>query len=152
YYYPLYPFAYFSKMGRILLFKKNGSITEIEMNDSYLKPVENSFKGNVYVLTSNNTYSAAADFVSAFRYEERGLIIGDTIGQPFSGFIDKIPVKLPNSKLQGGVSFKKYEYIGANKINYNQGIPPDIYVDMYQKDDDFYKKLIIRIANTNKKE
>lgn len=148
YYYPLYPFVSLSKMGRILLFKKSGSITEIALKDTYLNPVANSFNGKVYVVTSNNTYSAAADFVSAFKYADRGLMIGDTVGQPYSGFIDKIPFKLPHSGLQGGVSFKKYDYIGANKTNYNQGIPPDIYLNSY-KNDGSYDHLIEKIANSN---
>ncbi len=152
YLYPLYPFAYFSKMGRILLFKKNGTITELQLEDEYLKPVENSFNGNVYVLTSSNTYSAAADFVVAFRYVNRGHIIGEAIGQPYCGFIDKIPVHLPNSELQGGVSFKKYEYIGANKDNCNQRLKPDIKIDFekYKEKERLNKELIEIITNANR--
>ncbi len=149
YLYPLYPFAYFSKMGRILFFEKNGTLTELKLEDAHLKPVENSFNGNVYVLTSAHTYSAAADFVVAFNYANRGLVIGEAIGQPYCGFIDKIGVSLPNSKLQGGVSFKKYEYIGANKDNCNQGLKPDVNIDFeeYKEDDELNKKLIETITN-----
>ena len=153
YLYPLYPFAGFSKMGRILFFKKNGTITEIKSKDSYLKPIEKSFNGKIMVLTSNRTYSAAADFVVAFKYAERGLIVGNTLGQPYTGYIDKILVTLPNSKLHGGVSFKKYEYIGANKVNYNQGIEPDINIDFekFKEEKDLNIKLTEIITNSNKK-
>ncbi len=149
YLYPLYPFAYFSKMGRILLFKKNGTITELKPEDTHLKLDKNSFKGNIYILTSSNTYSAAADFVVAFKYAMRGSIIGEAIGQPYCGFIDKIPVHLPNSNLQGGVSFKKYEFIGANKDNCNQGLKPDVPIDFeeYKEKNKLNKKLIEIITN-----
>jgi len=131
YMYPLYPFAYFSKMGRIFFFKKNGTTTELQLKDERLKPIKRTpYKNKAFLLTSNNTYSAAADFAVAFRYAKRGLIVGDTIGQPYSGFIDKIPVILPNSHLFGGVSFKKYEYIGANENNKKKGVSPDIFIDV----------------------
>jgi C-terminal processing protease CtpA/Prc len=126
----MYPFAFFSKTKRALLFKKNGSLTDLNLQDEKLKTIKHPYKGKVCVLSSNNTYSAAADFAVAFRYAERGLIVGDTIGQPYFGFIDMIPVILPNSHITGGVSFKKYEYIGANEENKKQGIPPDIYIDI----------------------
>jgi hypothetical protein len=152
YMYPLYPFAYFHKTGRILFYKKNGTITDLKLKDDYLKVKDNAFNGKVYVLTSNNTYSAAADFVIAFKNAKRGQIIGDTLGQPYSGYIDMILVTLPNSKLKGGVSFKKYEYIGSNKYNYNQGIEPDIYFDIvkFKEENELRKKLIEIITNANK--
>ncbi len=151
YLYPLYPIAYFFKMGRILFFQKNGTITELKLEDEHLQPVENSFSGNVFVLTSANTYSAAADFVVAFRYAERGLIVGEAIGQPFCGFIDKIRVDLPNSKLIGGVSFKKYKYIGANENNCHQGLKPDINIDYEEnmEEDKLNEKLAKMILETN---
>ncbi len=147
YTYPLYPFTYFSKMGRVLLFKKNGTITDWKLEDEKLKTINNPYKGKVCILTSNNTYSAAADFVVAFRYAKRGILLGDTIGQPYAGFIDKIPVVLPNSKLKGGVSFKKYEYIGTNEKNKNQGIEPDVYIDIKTEIDE---QILKTIQNANR--
>jgi len=130
YMYPLYPFGAFTKMGRILLYKKNGSITELNTGESSFKVKDNAFKGTVNVITSNSTYSAAADFVVGFRYAKRGKIIGDTLGQPYSGYIDKIEFELPNSKISAGVSFKKYEYVGTNNSNKFKGIEPDIFLDI----------------------
>lgn len=148
YTYPLYPFTYFSKMGRVLLYKKNGTTTDWKLKDEKLKTISSPYKGKVCILTSNNTYSAAADFVVAFRYANRGVIVGDTIGQPYSGFIDKIPVVLPNSKLKGGVSFKKYEYIGTNETNKKQGIEPDVYIEMKNE---LNEQEIKKIRNAKKK-
>ncbi len=151
YMYPLYPLAYFSKMGRIYFFKKNGAITSIATKEGRLKPQSNAFKEKVYVLTSTGTYSAAADFVYAFAYAKHGKIVGDTVGQPYSGYIDRIPVTLPNSKLWGGVSFKRYEYVGANENNKHQGISPDIYFDPdgYKIDTNLYNNLINKIRKAN---
>ncbi len=150
--YPFYPFAYFSRMGRIYFFKKNGSITSIATKERRLKAKSNAFKGKVYVLTSAGTYSAAADFVYAFSYSKRGKIIGDTVGQPYTGYIDRIPVTLPNSKLRGGVSFKRYEYVGANENNKHQGISPDLYFDAdnYKNEAELYDGLTSKIRNAGR--
>ncbi len=144
YMYPLYPFAIFSKIGRILLFKKNGTLTDVNIKDEVLKIKKKYYKGKVYLLTSNNTYSAAADFAVAFRGAKRGLILGDTIGQPYSGFIDRIPVILPNSELKGGVSYKKYEYVGTNETNKNQGIEPDVYIEIKTELNEQMIKIILK--------
>ena len=130
YMYPLYPFGAFTKMGRILLYKKNGSITELNTGETNFKVKDNAFKGKVKVLTSNSTYSAASDFVVGFKYAKRGEVIGDTLGQPYSGYIDKIEFELPHSKIMAGVSFKKYEYVGTNNSNKFKGIEPDIFLDV----------------------
>lgn len=129
YYYPLYPLAFFSRMGRTLLFKRNGTLTELQTKDSRLKAHGNPYSGKVFLLTSGTTYSAAADFVVAFRYAQRGLVVGDTLGQPYAGYIDKIPVQLPESKLLGGVSYTKYEFIGTTGENLHKGVEPDVYVN-----------------------
>ncbi len=143
YMYPLYPLGIFPKMGRILLYKKNGTITSIKTNETHFKPKPNSFNGKVMVLTSNSTYSAAADFVVGFKYSKRGKVIGDTIGQPYSGYIDKIEFNLPNSGISAGVSFKKYEYYGTTSINKLKGVEPDIYFNVEQySGNQLYKKAI----------
>ncbi len=129
YLYPLYPFAYFNGYTRILFFKKNGTITNIELAEESVKAAQDAFAGKVYVLTSGSTYSASATFLAAFKYAKRGKIIGETIGQPYTGFIDKVPFKLPNSRLNAGVSFKRYEYVGAMEKNKHQGIEPDYFLD-----------------------
>ena len=145
------PLALMSKMGRAYLYNKNGTITDFELEERQLQAIENAYKNKVCVLTSNNTYSAAADLVGAFRYAERGLIVGDTIGQPYSGYIDKIPLTLPNSKLLGGVSFKKYEFVGTNESNKHQGIPPDLYfdIDNIESDTEIYQLVINKIRNAS---
>lgn len=143
------PLLLFSKMGRAYLFKKNGTTTDFELEEQQLKAIENAYQNKVCVLTSNDTYSAAADFAGAFNYAKRGLIVGDTIGQPYSGYIDKIPVTLPHSKLTGGVSFKKYEFVGTNESNKHQGIAPDIYIDVdnIETESEIYQLIINKLKN-----
>ena len=126
YLYPLYPFAYFSKIGRMLFFKKNGLIMNLDTDESTLKAHVNPYKNKVILLTSNDTYSAAADLVVSLRAADRCVVVGDTLSQPYMGFIDKVLILLENSQLQASVSFKSYEYIGANTENKFLGIEPDI--------------------------
>lgn len=144
------PLLLFSKMGRAYLYNKNGTITDFNLDEQQLDPVENAFQHDVCVLTSNDTYSAAADFVGAFNYVKRGLIVGDTVGQPYSGYIDKIMLTLPNSNLSGGVSFKKYEFVGTTESNKHEGIPPDLYIDMnsIETEAEIYQMVINEMHNT----
>ena len=153
YMYPLYPLAFLSENGRVYLFKKNGTVNDVSVGVEKLKPVVNAYQGPVFIFTSNETYSAAADFVSAFVYAKRGKVIGDTVGQPYSGFIDAIPVILPHSKLQAMVSYKKYEYVGANETNTQRGMAPDIYfnVDAIKSETELDNKLIAIIHTADKK-
>lgn len=129
YTYPLYPLAYFNRSGRIFFFKKNGTITDLDTEPHPLSPPRNAFGGKVFVLTSPSTYSAAANFVVGFKYAQRGKVVGDTLGQPYSGFIDKMPFVLPHSGLHAGVSFKRYSYVGATANNGQKGVAPDVYFD-----------------------
>lgn len=128
YLYPLYPFAFFSKAGRILLFNKNGTSTEVMTTES-LKPVPNPYKGALYVLSSNNTYSAAVDLIVALKTMNRCTLVGTPISQPIAGYIDKIPFQLPQSKLSVSVSFKKYIYNTKHNHSKNGFILPDFYID-----------------------
>lgn len=145
------PLLLVSKMGRAYLFKKDGTITDFDLKEKQLKVNKSAYKNNVCFLSSNNTYSAAADFAGAYKYAERGLIVGDTIGQPYSGYIDKISLTLPNSSLSGGVSFKKYEFVGTNEKNKHQGIAPDIYIDLdsIETVSEIYQLVINKIRNAN---
>lgn len=123
--YPLYPFAYFIKDIRLLLFKKNGTITDIPQSPTPLSPHTNAFDGEVVLLTSSHTYSAAADFTAAFKHAQRGQIIGQNINQPYTGFIDTMPFELPHSKTPAGVAFKRYAFMGTNSTNEHQAITVD---------------------------
>ncbi len=145
YMYPFYPLLLLHPTLRKMLHGKNGKIYSLPTKANKIKTVKNPYQGNVCVLTSINTYSAAADFVSAFAYSKRGKLAGERTGQPRRGFIDIIFITLPNSELRAGVSYKIYEYEGTTPQNADQGITPDIFVSD-KEDQAFYKEVLRRIS------
>ncbi|HHD92455.1 MAG TPA: peptidase S41, partial [Candidatus Portnoybacteria bacterium] len=63
-----------------------------------LENKKNRFKGNVYVLTSKETYSSAADFAQAIKAYKLGKIIGEKTGGWIVCYGDIVEDQLPNSK------------------------------------------------------
>jgi len=90
-----------------------------------LENKKNRFKGNVYVLTSKETYSSAADFAQAIKAYKLGKIIGEETGGWIVCYGDIVEDQLPNSKLNIGVSYVKFINIGAKKDDWH-GVIPDI--------------------------
>ena len=97
---------------------------ELEMQQGDWKPYKKpTFEGKVVVLAGPDTYSAAEDFLAAFKTIDRGLVIGQTTGGstgqplffelPFGGMGAVCSKRdlMPNGK----------EFIGI-------GIPPDVEV------------------------
>ena len=85
------------------------------------------FIGNVYLLTSNFTFSSAASFAWAFKYFKMGIVVGEETGEPAVNFGDIIYQSLPNTGLQYSVSHKKFYQYGANDTDFH-GTIPDIIV------------------------
>ena len=107
------------------------------------KKKNNTFNGNIYVLTSINTFSSAMDFAMYIKDNNLGTIIGEaSSNDPNSyGMITKF--KLPNSGIYMQISTKKWYRI--NETTEEQFIEPDIYCN--SKDAIF--KLYEIIKNTN---
>ena len=131
----------FTESGKIIVkysdfqkqfYKTNYNVEETNPNG--IKIYENSqlielrenplrYKGSVFLLTSHNTYSAAADCSWAFKYFKMGTIVGEETGGLAVSFSDMITPTLPNSGLLYGISHKKsYEY-GATDDNIHGTIP-----------------------------
>lgn len=96
------------------------------------KPIalrENPFRytGKVYLLTSNSTFSSAASFTWAFHYFKMGTIVGEETGGMIDSFGDVCSLKLPNTDLQYGVSFKRFTSYGSDGTQ-NHGVYPDVAV------------------------
>lgn len=99
-------------------------------NEAYLvknkksKPV---FSGELYVLTSNYTFSAAMDFAVAVSDNKIGKVIGEIPGNMPTCYGDVLKFQTPNSKLLCGVSYKKFCRVDRTKDD----IPlmPDIEAD-----------------------
>ena len=85
----------------------------------------NKFKGKVFLLISEKTFSAGAVFAAVFKANEFGI----TIGQETAGRIrfgsDPVTVKLSNSKLKGSIPTAIYTLPGEDP---DRGVIPDIIV------------------------
>ena len=81
------------------------------------------YKGNVYMLTSHNTFSSAASTAWAFKYFGMGKVIGQETGQPGVSYGDIILRWLPNTKMTYTVSHKKFYLYGATDDNFHGTIP-----------------------------
>lgn len=105
-----------------------------ELHVEEMKPLKeigfnpNRFNGNVYVLTSGQTRSVAADFVWCFQYFEMGTVIGEETGGKVVSFGDIVNNTLPNSKLDLHISHKVYYGYGATE-NEQNGVIPDYVID-----------------------
>ncbi len=85
------------------------------------------FTGNVWLLTSNYSFSSAADFAWTFRYFKMGTIVGEETGGVAVCFGDIIDQTLPNSGINYTVSYKKFYNYGATDTD-NHGTIPDYIV------------------------
>lgn len=79
------------------------------------KHVENAFDGNVYVLTSQYTFSSAMDFATVIQDNGIGKVIGEIPGNMPTAYGDKLSFQLPESKLLLGVSYKKFYRVDIDK-------------------------------------
>jgi C-terminal processing protease CtpA/Prc len=81
------------------------------------------FRGKVYVLTANNTFSAAAMFTAYVKCNQLGKTVGEEPGQTTNFVADAVPFTMPNSGLSFGVSFSEIHM--TCEQSYYRGIQPD---------------------------
>ena len=98
--------------------------------DQYIVPRtanEGHYDGNVYLLTSNKTFSSAGSFAWAFKECGMGTVIGEETGGMNVCFGDVLSYRMPVSRLQCSVSFKRFWQFHADE-NDIHGTIPDIAV------------------------
>lgn len=83
-----------------------------------------TFTGNVYILTSANSFSSAMLFPQYIKDNHMGTIIGEAPGNTPNGYGDIAMFTLPNSKLFMQISTKEFFRIDGN--NPDNLIEPDI--------------------------
>ena len=132
YMYPLYPVALFNSYSRPVLFGKKGKIVSYNREPEKPKTSDPFFNGSVYLLTSPNTFSSANILAAVFKCYDMGTMIGEETGGLTIAFGDIISVELPNTKLKGGCSYKKF-YHPCGKPD-NHGVIPDIEVKQNPED------------------
>lgn len=77
----------------------------IEKNNKY---EELLFSGNMYLLTSANTFSSAMKFAEYVKDNNLGIIIGEAPGNNPNGYGEVAGFKLPNSRLFMQISTKRF--------------------------------------------
>ena len=82
------------------------------------------FKGNIYVLTSIDTFSSAMDFAMYIKDNNLGKIIGETSANDPNSYGMVSMFKLPNSKIYMQISTKKWYRINENTEE--KFIEPDV--------------------------
>ncbi|MDD6208902.1 MAG: S41 family peptidase, partial [Clostridiales bacterium] len=88
------------------------------------KQEELLFHGNVYVLTSPNTFSSAMIFAQYITDNNLGTIIGEAPGNTPNGYGEVAGFKLPNSQMYMQISTK--EFFRADQNNTERLVEPDI--------------------------
>jgi Periplasmic protease len=116
---------------------------------------ENSlrFKGKSYLLIGGNTFSSATMFACSFQCYNVGKIIGTETGGLTACFGDVYSFELPNTKLNMGVSYKKF--YNACGIDNRRGVIPDYIIENSFEDErkgiDRVLKFTIDLIEQNKK-
>ena len=77
------------RLGQFVVTSSNEIINE-KYNDLL-------FRGNIYILTSSNTYSAAMTFTEEIQSNKLGIIIGETPSNPPNCYIDSVTFLTPNA-------------------------------------------------------
>ncbi|SFC51267.1 S41 family peptidase [Clostridium uliginosum] len=81
------------------------------------------FDGNVYVLTSNKTFSSATMFSVIIQDNNLGKVIGEPCGNKPSSYGDILQYQLPNTKLFFTTTYKYFMRPDISKDNENAQIP-----------------------------
>lgn len=112
----------------------------IELRDNPLR-----YTGSTYLLTSNYTFSSAADFAWVFKYFNMGTVVGEETGGQAVCFGDIRMDYLPITKLPIGMSCKKFYVYGATDENTHGAIPH------YEVDADQAMDYVLDMINSERK-
>lgn len=125
----------------------NGDYTQRK----YTFSVKNSvpkFEGEVFVMQSRNSYSAAAIFASLLQhYNKKCKVIGEE-GEIKAFYADPLTIVLPNSKFRVTLSSMFGRFVGKEK---GRGVVPDIYYDIYDPTETFSIEELEKITLNQKK-
>ncbi len=89
--------------------------TYVELDERYHNPHENKYKGRVFLLISQETWSAGVVFASLFSSEKMGYIVGHETGGRLGFNSDPIDIELSNTKLVAKIPTAILTLPGINK-------------------------------------
>ncbi|MFT4146078.1 MAG: S41 family peptidase [Mobilitalea sp.] len=107
------------RLGNFLI-KNKSQITNNNKNAE-------TFKGDIYILTSSKTFSSATMFGTLFSDNKLATIVGETSGNMPSSYGDVLSFQLPNSRLCLGMSYKKFHRPDITRDK--EPLTPDIEVE-----------------------
>lgn len=116
---------------RYLKIYKNVLDTEVDeyavFDQNFIEPkkILKTFNGEIFLLTSHQTFSAGVVFASAFKYSKVGMIVGRETGGRLDFLSDPKVVDLPHSKLRAKMPVAVIVLPGGDP---DKGVIPDIEV------------------------
>jgi hypothetical protein len=115
-------------------------------------PKANRFKGNIYILQNERSFSSAAEFLAACKTYQVGTLVGMESGGAYEGGngASFIHLDLPHSKIQIGSPLVFYSNATRDEFQIGRGTIPDHIVAVepldlvnnYDRQLEFVKKLI----------
>jgi Peptidase family S41 len=93
-------------------------------------PKQNRFKGQVYILMNERSYSSASEFLAVCKSNKVGIMVGEEAGGAYEGGngASFIHVELPNSKIQVGTPLLYYDNAVKPVLQKGRGTMPDYVV------------------------
>ena len=125
---------------------KNDTIITIDTYQANKPTNKLLFKGNVYLLTSVQTFSSGTHCAMLFKDYDIGIIVGQATGGIPTGYGDKYSFKLPFSGLKANVSYKYF--IRPSGEDDRKGVLPDILIK--PSIDDFFNNKDLEIDHVLK--
>jgi len=117
------PFAYYASQETV-----TEKFAESQhLNLGLQQPNENNFSGKLYVLMNGRSFSAAAEFASIAKTNNRAVFIGEECGGGYYGNTsgDEAMVTLPNTQITARIPLVKY-VLAVKKAKYkDRGVIPD---------------------------
>ena len=105
---------------------KPGIYYHVTTEDNFHKPLtpeEGFYDGNVWLLTSNKTFSSAGSFAWAIQAFGAGTLIGETTGGMNVSYGDVLGYNLPVSGITCGISYKRFWKYNADENDIHGAIP-----------------------------
>ena len=105
---------------------KTKSNSSVRKKEKFRLLKENPFLGNIYILTSGETYSGGAEFSSLMRQHTNAMFIGEEVGGSFYGNTSgyELELTLPNTKIIAYIPILKF-VLEVDKGKFGQGVLPD---------------------------
>ncbi|MTI95895.1 MAG: hypothetical protein FH749_10505 [Firmicutes bacterium] len=108
-------------------------VVNIPINRGNQQQAEHVFDGDLYIATSNTTFSSGKLMAAVLKFNDLGQTIGDPTGNATSAFGHCEWLELPNSGLTYGVSIRKW-IMPNTEDNYQEAVMPDIPVPLTRDD------------------